>query len=293
MATTAGSVLLAYLGQQLAEIRSHAPGARENQAEPIHQMRVAARRCRSLLASGNQLFASGAADDVRSELRWLSGALGAARDPGVVQARLHDLLAAEPEELLQGRAAERIDEELNAATAAGHEGALAALDSERYAQLLASFESLLAEENLSQKASRPARKTFGKFVAKDEERLRLAVAALPAEDGNGAPARDAGLHEVRKAAKRLRYTAELALTVSADKGGKRVQKTAKAARRIQTDLGVHQDSVVARALLADLGARSARSGENGFTYGRLHAKEEHSAACAEEDFRKTWRKFTE
>ena len=84
-------------------------------------MRVAARRLRSLLASGRKLFGTGEAEDLRSELRWLSGALGAARDARVVQARLRELLAAEPPELTDGRPARRIDEELDAAAAAGHQ----------------------------------------------------------------------------------------------------------------------------------------------------------------------------
>ena len=289
MATTAGDALLAYLAEQFAELRQQAPGVRENQAEAIHKMRVAARRLRSLLASGRKLFEDGAAEDIRAELRWLSGALGPARDPGVVQARLRELLAAEPEELVLGPAPARIDEELDAAAAAGFKGALAALDGERYAQLLHSLESWLNTRSLSEKASRPPRKTIRKLVAKDEKRLRHAVEGLPAPEDSAA--RDEGLHEVRKTAKRLRYSAELAASLGGGRGAKQARRTAKAARRIQTALGQHQDSVVARTLLAELGTRALRSGENGFTYGRLHAKEEQLATRAEADFLKAWRKF--
>lgn len=290
MATTAGDALLAYLAEQFAELRFQAPGVRENQAEAIHKMRVAARRLRSLLASGRKLFEDGEAEDLRSELRWLSGTLGPARDPRVVQARLRELLAAEADELVLGQAAARIDEELDAAAAAGFEGALAALDSERYTELLGRFEAWLSAGHLSQTASRPPRKTIRKFVARDEKRLRRAIEGLPAP-GDKTGARDEGLHEVRKAAKRLRYSAELAESLGGGGAGK-ARRTAKAARKIQTSLGQHQDSVVARSLLADLGGRSLRSGENGFTYGRLHAKEEQLAGSAEADFVKVWRKFS-
>lgn len=291
MATTAGDALLAYLAEQFAELRFQSPGVRENQAEAIHKMRVAARRLRSLLASGRKLFEDGEAEDLRSELRWLSGTLGPARDPRVVQARLRELLAAEADELVLGQAAARIDEELDAAAAAGFEGALAALDSERYTELLGRFEAWLSAGQLSQKASRPPRKTIRKFVARDEKRLRRAIVRLPAaEDRTGE--RDEGLHEVRKAAKRLRYSAELAESLGGGGGAGKARRTAKAARKIQTSLGQHQDSVVARSLLADLGGRSLRSGENGFTYGRLHAKEEQLAGSAEADFVKVWRKFS-
>lgn len=290
MATTAGEALLAYLAEQSAELRQHEPGVRKNDAESIHKMRVSARRLRSLLATGRSLFAKGSADELRSELRWLSGALGPARDPGVVQARLKELLAEEPEELVLGPAPARIDEELDAAASAGFEGALEALNSKRYKLLLSALDTWLDGGSLSEKASRPPRKTIRRLSAKDEGRLRRAVESLPAEEDR--PARDEGLHEVRKAAKRLRYSAELAASLGGGGGAKNARRAAKAARRIQTDLGQFQDSVVARTLLVELGARSLRSGENGFTYGRLHAKEEGVAVRAEADFLKTWRKFT-
>lgn len=290
MATTGGEALLGYLGQQLAEVRRHAPGAREDQPKSVHQMRVAVRRLRSLLGSGRRLFRGGDAADLRSELRWLSETLGAARDPRVVQARLHEMLAAEPADLNQGRPSQRIDEELDAVAAAGHQGVLAGLDSERYARLTTGLECLLRTDALSQRASRSPRKTFQKFVARDTARLVRAVADLPDASRSGSPARDTGLHEVRKAAKRLRYCAELAASVSGGTAGKRMRKTAKAARKIQDTLGLHHDSVVARALLADLGLRSQPVGNTAFSYGRLHAREENLAAGLEADFLKIWRK---
>lgn len=291
MATTAGEALLGYLGQQLAEVRRHDPGAREDQAEAVHQMRVAVRRLRSLLGSGRSLFRGGEAADLRSELRWLSGTLGAVRDPRVVQARLHELLAAEPADLIHGRPSGRIDKELDTAAAAGHQEVLAGLDSERYARIITGLECLLRTGALSQKASRSPRKTFRKFVAKDTARLVRAVADLPDASLSGSTARDTGLHEVRKAAKRLRYCAELAASASGGTAAKRMRKTAKAARKIQDTLGLHHDSVVARALLADLGLRSQPAGNTAFSYGRLHAREEKLAAGLEADFLKIWRKL--
>lgn len=148
-------------------------------------MRLAARRLRSLLASGRSLVDDGAADDVRDELRWLSRALGAARDPAVVQGRLKELLASEPRGLADGPAAARISRELEATSAAGFEGALTALGSERYTLLLAGLEELVAAATLSDKASRPPRRIFRKLVSKDEARLRRAVGTLAA---HGTPA---------------------------------------------------------------------------------------------------------
>ena len=292
MATTAGEALLAYLEQQLAELRQHAPGVLEKQPESVHQMRVAARRFRSLLASGRPLFDDGTVEPLRAELRWLSGLLGAARDPGVAHERLTTLLAEEPESLrgLSGPhspAAHRIDEELDALANAGFEAVLEALGDERYAQLLADLERFLADPALSAKAAGAPGPAFGGLVAKDRRRLRRAVKVLP-DAKRGHAARDAALHEVRKAAKRLRYSAELAAAVPGAGGAKRL---AKSARKIQQVLGLHQDSVVARKLLAELGGGALGRGESGFSYGRLHAKEEILAAASERAFFKIWKKF--
>ncbi|MGO4611558.1 hypothetical protein AB4142_35005, partial [Variovorax sp. 2RAF20] len=49
-----------------------------------------------------------------------------------------------------------------------------------------------------------------------------------------------------------------------------------------------QDSVVARQRLEELARRAQDSGENAFTYGRLHAKEEALAAATERDFLDFW-----
>ena len=290
MATTAGEVLLAYLGQQLAELRRHAPGVLARQPDDVHQMRVAARRLRSLLATGRPLFAAGAVEPLRDELRWLSGLLGAARDPGVVHARLTALLAREPAALRFGPAALRIDEELGSLAAAGFDAALEGLRSERYTRLLAALEDFISDAPAAARAAGAAGPGIGRLVAKDQRRLARAVASLPPPDDDG-PARDAGLHEVRKAAKRLRYSAELAATVTArKKRERRAKRLAKSARKIQQLLGVHQDSVVARERLAELGGRALRSGENGFSYGRLHAKEESLAAASERAFLKVWKR---
>ncbi|QDY90125.1 CHAD domain-containing protein [Arthrobacter sp. UKPF54-2] len=306
MATTAGEALLAYLRAQLTELRRRAPGVLAEQPEDVHQMRVAARRLRSLLASGRPLFDEGAVDPLRDELRWLSGLLGAARDPGVVHERLDSLLAREPEALRFGPAATRIDEELDALAAAGFLAAIEALASERYDLLLAALEQFLAGAPQSPAAAAAPGPGIGKLMARDERRLRRAVNRLTPRSDDGEDTRDAGLHEVRKAAKRLRYSAELAASLPNEPGGsgtgkkagkkarnrlRRAKRTANSARRIQQLLGLHQDSVVARARLAELGGRALRSGENGFSYGRLHAKEEALAAAAERAFLKLWAKF--
>ncbi|MDT5233560.1 MAG: hypothetical protein QOI39_4060, partial [Mycobacterium sp.] len=89
------------------------------------------------------------------------------------------------------------------------------------------------------------------------------------DSGDGAQ-----LHRARKAAKRARYAAELVKPLTAEKTKPRV----KHYKRIQSVLGDHQDTVVARAALRRIGTSAGTAaGENGFTFGLLYAREHRLA----------------
>jgi CHAD domain-containing protein len=89
------------------------------------------------------------------------------------------------------------------------------------------------------------------------------------------------LHEVRKAAKRLRYTAEVAAPVL----GGRAATLAKRAKQVQTVLGRRQDTDVTREFCRSLGLAAFAAGENAWTYGRLSALEEARGDRATAQFR--------
>lgn len=298
---TAGGVLLEYLRLQLAELQDSALQVREDQPEGVHQMRTSARRLRSTLATGKRLFddGDGSVAEVRSGLKWLSEVLGKARDPQVIRERLDALLQQEPAHLGTASAQERLDARLNGESAEGRILVLAALDSDRYARLLQAAGNLVAAPALSDKAVRKPRKTLLKLVAKDIRRLQRKAATLQTlqspenlqalHSRNSPPiagVRDVAFHEVRKAAKRVRYAAEAASPAA----GKRAKKLEKAAHSLQKILGLHQDSVVARTLLVELGTRPPADEDAAFTFGRLHALEERTAAEVEEAYFKAWKK---
>lgn len=96
------------------------------------------------------------------------------------------------------------------------------------------------------------------------------------------PRHDLALHEVRKAAKRVRYGAEVLLPIRP----KRAQRLAKIAKQLQDTLGEQHDSVVARHTLERLGATVFLLGENTFTYGRLHHTEQDLGEDAEARYEK-------
>jgi CHAD domain-containing protein len=265
----------AQLMRQDAAVRADAPGS-------VHKLRIAARRMRSALTTYKTLLEPGVADPLRDELRWLGQALGQARDAQVLREHLDAVLEAEAPELVLGPVGRRVDDALKAAERAGRDEAGRALDSERYFRLLDALDGLVADLPLTSKAYVAARDLVPRLLARDDKKLRRAVRDV--ERSRDAGTRDLALHEARKKAKRLRYAAESAVPTF----GKRAKSYAAKVKKVQEALGIHQDSVVARRALREFGVQAHLSGENGFTFGRLHALEQWRADQAEHDFGKAW-----
>lgn len=273
------------LSQHLARLLEQDSGVRADQTEAVHKVRIAARRLRSALTTFAPLLDTSVTDPIRQELRWLGEEFSAARDAQVLREHLHAVLAAEPAELVVGPVAARLDEELGAAYGSGREAAGRVLDSDRYVRLLDAIEELIASPPLQSDADRAARKVLPGLLARDVKRLRRAVREIGAADEPGD--RDLAFHEARKKAKRLRYAAESAVPVL----GKRARTLAADTKRIQETLGIHQDTVVARRRLRELGMQAHLAGENAFTFGRLHGLEQARAERAELDFEALWAQF--
>ncbi|MGP4032733.1 CYTH and CHAD domain-containing protein [Pseudarthrobacter sp. 1C304] len=276
----ASAVLLSYLGKELEALKRHDPGVREDAPDSVHQLRVAARRIRSALATFRPLTDAGTARTLRSELQWLAGTVGAARDNEVMQDRLLRLIRAEPPDALLGPVGQRIEEHLGAVAEEARAAGLAALDSDRYFRLLDALDVFLAELPRTEAAETEARRTVGKLLAKERKRLVREVEALDVDSPGTTP--DAALHEVRKSAKRLRYAAEAAVPIF----GEQAAGLARAAEEIQESLGDHHDSVVSREVLRGLAAGA--TGADAFTYGRLHALEQLAGEQARAAFFRTW-----
>jgi CHAD domain-containing protein len=96
--------------------------------------------------------------------------------------------------------------------------------------------------------------------------------------------RDHALHEVRKAGKRVRYTAEVAAPVLGDRTAALIETM----KDLQDLLGERQDTVVTRQLCRQQGLAAHAAGENAWTYGRLEALEQSRAERAEREFWAWW-----
>ncbi|MEU3604129.1 CYTH and CHAD domain-containing protein [Streptomyces sp. NPDC035033] len=279
---TAGAAVLAYVRKQIDALVRLDPAVRRDLPDAVHQMRVACRRLRSAFKTYRKVLDREVTDPIGAELKWLAGELGHARDQEVLEARLRAALDGLPRAQLRGPARGRLRTWDNARSRDARHRALDALDSPRHLALLDTLDGLLADPPLRPAARKKAAKALPKAIARDHG--RLADRMGPALGLDPGPERDAALHEARKAAKRARYAADAAAPAL----GKPAKRFAKKVKAVQSLLGDHQDTVVARTALDDLATRSESAGEPSFTWGVLHAKQEAAAAAARRELPEVW-----
>lgn len=274
---TAGEVVVTAVRAHVEELQAADVALRTDDPDAVHQLRIAGRRLRSILAAFRPVLDRAATDPVRTELGWLGGELSGARDAEVALAHLRGLVAEQPPDLVLGPVAARLQQTALRSAAEGREHALATLSSKRHLRLLDALHDLLDQPPLTPAATEPAAPVVRAAMRRAGKRLRRQVRAAQRAGGE---TRDPALHEVRKAAKRVRYTAAVASAV-AGKPAKRLRRTTK---RVQTTLGEYQDTVVTRDVCRRLGIAAAAAGENSFTYGLLHGLEEARAERARAAF---------
>ncbi|MGK5113499.1 MULTISPECIES: CHAD domain-containing protein [unclassified Geodermatophilus] len=273
----AGDVVLAAVAGRLAALREADVAVRTEQPEGVHDLRVACRRLRSIFAAFRPVLAREATDPLREELRWVGAELSAARDSEVALAHLREVVAAQPVEMVLGPVAARLQQTALKDSADGARRVLRALTDQRYLRLLDGLDALLADPPLTDLAGERAAPVLADAIRRSGKRLRRGIAAAQEREGEE---RHTALHEVRKAGKRVRYTAE----VAADVLGGPAEELVDCMKSVQDALGDAQDTVVTRGYAVRVGGAAFAAGENAWTYGRLHGLEEARAERAEAAF---------
>ena len=279
----AADVVLAYLRIHAATLVSLEPMARADEPDAVHQMRIAARRLRATLRSFGEVIPRSATEPLDAELRWLGALLGQARDGEVLPSQLHASLRPVPAELVIGPVHARVQGHFSPRHAAGLAELVAALDSGRFAALLAALDRLTLDPPRGPRAGDPAADVLPAAVRRAYRQAGRRMRG--ARHAPAGPSRDAALHSARKSARRARYAAEAAAPAI---GGK-ARRFSRQMKKVQSVLGEHQDSVLARQAARDLGIGAHLSGENAFSYGLLHELEHHKAELLQVQARRVWR----
>ncbi|SDI85240.1 CYTH and CHAD domain-containing protein [Nonomuraea jiangxiensis] len=277
---TAGEVVVNYLASQVAALLAQDPRVRRAEDDAVHQARVAARRLRSALKAFKTVVVD--TEQVQEELRWLGTVLGEARDLEVTRARFARLLDGLPPELVTGPIQRRLGSDLHKREQEAYDRIKDALSGDRYYTLLNALDELVASPNLGKGAAKPAQEQLSAIAAAGWGRVTKTYDTAQAI---GDPERrEIAMHDVRKAAKRARYTAE-ALEPTL---GPNMAKLAKLSAGIQEVLGTYQDGVVAQETLAKAAESARQAGEDTFTYGVLIGIERSVAEQAHADFPRVW-----
>ncbi|WP_169806886.1 CYTH and CHAD domain-containing protein [Actinomadura macra] len=281
-AANAAEVLTAYIARQRESLLAYDPLVRlaDHDDDSVHKMRVAARRIRSVLRTHRKVLEQQRTSAVDAELKWLTDALGEVRDLEVLQARFDQRLAASPD--VGGHPV--FMTELAARERRARGRLRQTLSSPRYAALLDALDIFVTDPPVNERASGRPKKQTVKVI--DRAWRKMTRAYGEAREGAAGPERDAALHRTRKAAKRVRYTAEAATPAF----GKPARKLARQAEHIQDILGVHQDSVVAARQARRLADEPAAHPADVYTLGLLAGDSRCTAAKAADEIAGVWKK---
>jgi len=259
------------------ELLARDVGVRLGDEEAIHKMRVALRRLRSTLRTFTPVLDKASARWLRDELGWLGSTLGPLRDADVLRGQIEQLIGSLAVTEVLGPVRDEIAGYFAQTRQEALASALEAMRSERYLSLLDVLRAVSLVPPTLEKAERSTKKGAPWLLRRELERVAVRIEAANATDDG--PERALALHEVRKAAKGMRYAGETFAPVI----GEPAARIARRFEAIHEMLGSGQDAVNARALLRELAARaSERAGHNGYTYGLLAGHEEirfdHAAA---------------
>jgi inorganic triphosphatase YgiF len=239
---TAGA-FQAMAGNALGQIAANAVLLRATpDPEAIHQLRVAARRLRSLMATFSPMLKSLEMERLKDELRWLAHACDDARNLDVFSERLEATLKV-MDPAPTGAAALRaaLAEARNKAAVAAAEAAR----SERFRSLMLDLTAWietgawLADEVREELRRAPARAFAAHVLGERRRKLMKKGRDLAHLD-------DAARHDARIEAKKLRYTAEAFASLFGDKA---VRRFVGRMKDLQDELGALNDLRLAAQVL--------------------------------------------
>ncbi len=226
-----GEVAFAVLRRHFAAVLAHETGTRLGEdAEELHDMRVATRRTRAALSLFEEALPV-RSRHVRMELGWLAGALGAVRDLDVQLERVEGWILDVPEE--EGTALADLATLLGRQRDDARRALLTCLDSARYERLVAGFITMLRQgpSRRSAAARAPAAAVVPGLI---DARHRSATKAARRARRSGDPA---DFHLTRIRLKRLRYALEFVSEIYDRRTGEVPTPRGEAPRRTGADAG--------------------------------------------------------
>lgn len=231
------------LGELLWTARHNADGVRsDGNPEYLHRLRVAVRGTRVMLPRAEELYAAPIIGRLRVELRWLGGATNQARDLDVLAIEMREYKTwldgdvandLRPFDALIARRAQQATDVVRDTLVAP-----------RVREAFMAWEALVRSPGSpTGKARRSAKKVAREWLRRRHRvALRSAKRLRRSTDG-------AGIHPLRIALKKLRYTLDFYAPLFA---GKPTRKALDRVKQGQDLLGAANDAAVHRALVGSL-----------------------------------------
>lgn len=257
--SAAAFVLAALVGLR-AELVAVDPLVRSDERDAVHELRKVLRRLRSVLAAFRGALDRERTEDLRARLATVARVAGVVRDAEVLRDGVLRTVARTPHGYVDSATIERFRAHVDTVRASTADDLRAALSGPLWFGALDALDDLVA----SAPAGPHARDRAADFTTKRIERERARVRRT-IERGDESVEQ---LHEVRKAARRLRYALEAAGDLP-DVGKRRLGRL----RRIQDTLGEALDAAHAADAHREVARLAAREGADTFGAGVLAATE--------------------
>jgi triphosphatase len=247
--TTAAEAFRAAAKACLRQVVGNAEALRERASpEVVHQLRVGARRLRSVMTIFKKVVADARLPALKAELKWLAGELDAARNLDVL---LHGDYRASLTEKDQAGGLKRLGARLRDARRIAYARGAAAVESERFRRLVLDLLIWIEVGPWSGEAGDAAARDqlVARLAEKQLERRRRKVIKRGRHLARLAPA---ARHKLRIDAKKLRYGAELFAGLYHRR--KRARRFIEALKAAQDRLGELNDLVVGDTIAHEVGA---------------------------------------
>ena len=216
----------------VCRIQERVPAALADEPDAVHRLRTSVRRLRSVLTVFRRYLDKDATAELRSELKAWGDVLGMARD---LEVRAEEAAASAYAAGLGTSDRSALVKPLVRARTRAHAEVVRWTRSDRGRALARLLEAWAAEPRLGERASRPARKAARRAVRRQTERTLAAVGELSDLES---------VHELRKAARRLRHTCDTITRAPVGLLGRRTRSLGAAGHRIQSLLGDHRDALL-------------------------------------------------
>jgi CHAD domain-containing protein len=160
-----------------------------------------------------------------------------------------------------------------------------ALQSQRYRNLLGTLEASIDDLPLKEEALEPCGDVLPALASASWRRLKKGARALEPSDP------DSDFHEIRKRAKRARYTAELIAPALGKRVNKEAERFIRVVTRVQDVLGEHQDAIVAATEIEQFLAEHPDDTAFANAAAELIESQQKAAQDARDTFFDVWKKL--